>query len=380
MPVREVRSDLSRTHCQCEWNPTYPEQGRSHPANVTEIQSLLGAVQCYAKFVQNLPIVMHSLHDRLNAAVEWTVFVMEHLTNAKGCLVDDTHSLRWKQATRSCHGCKLIRSWSCDQPSAARCGRKTHCICITNIECRRAKLLPDRTWGSANHLWCEEVPSIPHGATIHHQDRSSSTDEDIWTQNCRLTNPILRVQTRSHMCACWPANEWSVTSQQIAEATRKDTTLAKVYDHTLHGWPRSCARDDELYPFFVRKEELSLEDGCIVLGRRVVISSTYTEHLLHELHTMHPGIVTMNSISRRFMWWPGIDSDIEEMVRSWSECSRQRNAPPGHGREYMWTLSHLTVHGPRISGHGREYMLALPKKTERFSWLWQIVTQSGLRS
>ena len=91
MPVREVRSDLSRTHCQCEWNPTYPEQGRSHPANVTELQSLLGAVQCYAKFVQNLPIVMHSLHDRLNAAVEWTVFVMEHLTNAKGCLVDDTH-------------------------------------------------------------------------------------------------------------------------------------------------------------------------------------------------------------------------------------------------------------------------------------------------
>ena len=198
--------------------------------------------------------------------------------------------------------------------------------------------------------------------------------------DCRLTNPILRVQTRSHMCACWPANEWSVTSQQIAEATRKDTTLAKVYDHTLHGWPRSCARDDELYPFFVRKEELSLEDGCIVWGRRVVIPSTYNEHLLHKLHTMHPGIVTMNSISRRFMWWPGIDSDIEEMVRSCSECSRQRNAPPGHGREYMWTLSHLTVHGPGISGHGREYMLALPKKTERFSWLWQIVTQSGLRS
>ncbi|KAK2147789.1 hypothetical protein LSH36_535g01006 [Paralvinella palmiformis] len=40
-----------------------------------------------------------------------------------------------------------------------------------------------------------------------------------------------------------------LTSQQIAEAARKDTTLA--YDHILHGWPRSCTRDDKLYPFFV---------------------------------------------------------------------------------------------------------------------------------
>ena len=34
------------------------------------------------------------------------------------------------------------------------------------------------------------------------------------------------------------------------------------------------ARFDELYTFFVRKEELSLEDGCIVWGKRIVIPST----------------------------------------------------------------------------------------------------------
>ena len=92
-------------------------------------------------------------------------------------------------------------------------------------------------------------------------------------------------------------NELSVTSQQIAEATRKDTTLAKVYNNNLHGCNRSCARDDELYPFFVRKEELSLDDGCIFWGKRVVIPSTYTEYLLHEMHTVHPGIVRVKSIA-----------------------------------------------------------------------------------
>jgi len=118
------------------------------------------------------------------------------------------------------------------------------------------------------------------------------------------------------------SNEIPATSQQIAEATRKDTvTLANVY-----GWPRSCARYYELYPLFVRKDELSLEDRCIVWGRRVVIPSTYTEHLLHELLTMHPRIVRMKSIARIFMWH--IDGYIEEMIRSCSKCSRQRNDPP----------------------------------------------------
>ena len=42
------------------------------PANLTELQSLLGAVQYYAKFVPNLSTVLHSLHDRLKVGVEWS--------------------------------------------------------------------------------------------------------------------------------------------------------------------------------------------------------------------------------------------------------------------------------------------------------------------
>ena len=42
---------------------------------------------------------------------------------------------------------------------------------------------------------------------------------------------------------------------------------------------------------------------------------------------MHPGVVRMKAIARSFVLWPGIDSDIGEMVRSCPECSRQRNAP-----------------------------------------------------
>ena len=43
------------------------------PANLTELHSFLGSVQYYVKFVPNLSIVLHPLHDRLKAGVEWSI-------------------------------------------------------------------------------------------------------------------------------------------------------------------------------------------------------------------------------------------------------------------------------------------------------------------
>ncbi|KAK2147790.1 hypothetical protein LSH36_535g01007 [Paralvinella palmiformis] len=57
---------------------------------------------------------------------------------------------------------------------------------------------------------------------------------------------------------------------------------------------------------------------------------------------MHPGIVRMKSIARSFMWWPGIDSDIEEMVQSCSECLWQRHAPPAVSfSPWLWVVIRL---------------------------------------
>ena len=65
------------------------------------------------------------------------------------------------------------------------------------------------------------------------------------------------------------------------------------------------------------------------------------------------------------------------IVNGWAQrngmklCSRERNAPPAY----------LSFHGPGPSRrNGREYILTLTKRTERCSWMWQMVTQNGLRS
>ena len=57
--------------------------------------------------------------------------------------------------------------------------------------------------------------------------------------------------------------ELPVTARDIAAATRKDLFLARVYDFTLHGWPQALD-DPVLQPFFSRKQELSVDRGCVL--------------------------------------------------------------------------------------------------------------------
>ena len=42
----------------------------------------------------------------------------------------------------------------------------------------------------------------------------------------------------------------------------------------------------------------------------------------------HPGMVRMKALARSFVWWPGIDGDIEEFVKECNPCQRSRLNPP----------------------------------------------------
>ena len=60
----------------------------------------------------------------------------------------------------------------------------------------------------------------------------------------------------------------------------------------------------------------------------MVIPLTQRRPILEELHQGHPGMVRMKALARSFVWWPGIDGDIEEYVKECNPCQRSRPNPP----------------------------------------------------
>ena len=83
----------------------------------------------------------------------------------------------------------------------------------------------------------------------------------------------------------------------------------------------------EIKPYWSRREDLSLEDGCLLWGRRVVIPLKLQGHLLDELHECHPGMCRMKALARSFVWWPGIGQDIEDRVRFCEDCVNMQSTP-----------------------------------------------------
>ena len=117
-----------------------------------------------------------------------------------------------------------------------------------------------------------------------------------------------------------------VTASDIRRETTRDKVLSQVFIRTTQAFPHH-EDDESLKPYFQKKVEISVHDGCLMCGTRVIIPSIYLKALLEELHNSHAGIVRMKAVSRSLMWWPGIDQDIEKTVKTCDICMRSRPRP-----------------------------------------------------
>ena len=60
---------------------------------------------------------------------------------------------------------------------------------------------------------------------------------------------------------------------QIKQWTKTDPVLSQVLLYTTKGWPNSCPIET-LKPYFTRKDEISIQCGCLLWGNRVTPQTT----------------------------------------------------------------------------------------------------------
>lgn len=141
-------------------------------------------------------------------------------------------------------------------------------------------------------------------------------------------------------------DELPITSMDISKATQRDPVLSRIFEFIMNGWP-NYVDDEDLKPYFIRKNELSSEKGCILWGLRVIIPPTYREQIIKDLHQQHSGMCHMKSLARSYLWWPNLDRQIEEQVRACVTCSSVSNSPavaplqPWAWPTHVWERLHV---------------------------------------
>ena len=107
--------------------------------------------------------------------------------------------------------------------------------------------------------------------------------------------------------------------------------------------------------------ELSISDGLLLRGKKVVIPVELRQDVLAAAHEGHPGVVSMLRQLRQSVWWPGMTADVTEYVGTCSTgCApaTARNSPPPmilrETPEQPWQHVAVDYKGP-IIGNGRSY-------------------------
>lgn len=140
-------------------------------------------------------------------------------------------------------------------------------------------------------------------------------------------------------------------AERISNLTLKDPIMSRVLRWVLHGWPADIP-DSRFRPFNSRRHELSAHKNCVLWGSRVVVPSSARREVLAMLHDAHPGIVHMKGLARSYVWWPGMDGDIEETVKACEACQMSRHAPtkakvhPWEWTTKRWSRLHIDFAGP----------------------------------
>lgn len=144
-----------------------------------------------------------------------------------------------------------------------------------------------------------------------------------------------------------------ISAEEVRQATERDSTLKSVVKLIRDGWPTNRKRvSPELLPYFDRRLQLSIQNGCILCGLKVVIPSVLREQVLNEIHEGHTGTVRMKSLTRIHAWWPTIDKEIENCVHGCDKCQKNSRNPtkaPVHPWERPLETSSFRLAGPFCS-------------------------------
>lgn len=147
---------------------------------------------------------------------------------------------------------------------------------------------------------------LPDYLSRHPTDNPDKNSESLW---------YLEAQTLPYLPLC-------ITD--IAHETEQDTILSKVLVKVLCGWESQCL-EDNLKPYWNKRDELSIEQGCLMWGERVIIPSSLKSHVLKLLHETHPGQTRMKLLVRSLLWWPNVDADIVQHVQKCELCQSVAN-------------------------------------------------------
>lgn len=115
----------------------------------------------------------------------------------------------------------------------------------------------------------------------------------------------------------------------IKSETTKDDTLETLGKTIIDGWP-NCKQDCSpvIQEYWNCRAELSVVEGVIYKGSKIVIPKSLRGDMLKKIHAGHLGIEKCKKRAREVMYWPRINQDVTNEVSNCSTCLKYQASNP----------------------------------------------------
>ncbi|KAK7100337.1 hypothetical protein V1264_023309 [Littorina saxatilis] len=153
--------------------------------------------------------------------------------------------------------------------------------------------------------------------------------------------------------------------------TENDENLQLLKTTIMTGWPDD--RNDlpaTLTPYFHFRDEMTVQDGLIFKGERVVVPESMRGEMKTAVHSTHSGIDGCLKRARECLFWPGMSGDIKNFISTCETCNTYQSANqpetlmPHELPSRQWEKVGVDL----FELDGKDYMVT----TDYFSNFWEI--------
>lgn len=109
----------------------------------------------------------------------------------------------------------------------------------------------------------------------------------------------------------------------LRKETDADESLQMLKAVIQQGWPEK--RDDlpgQLHPYFSIRCEMSVQDGLVFKGERVVVPRSLRSDMKQRIHSSHVGTQACLRRAQESLYWPGMASELKEYIATCETCRR----------------------------------------------------------
>ena len=159
-----------------------------------------------------------------------------------------------------------------------------------------------------------------------------------------------------------------VSIEEVRQETQKNALMMEVMNMIMGEKP--WRKDQELWPFKLIKEELSINNGLLLRGDRIVIPRRLQKKIIHIAHRSHQGILKTKALLRETIRFPGIDRQVEQAVHECIPCQAATRSKSTQAPLKMtilpdgpWEELSADFHGPLSTG---DYLLVVVDDYSRF--------------